>query len=189
MVTKDRQKPSLGAAETPEVEGEGGRPSQLVGMLVTRPHCSDTGKNLIVIVIVIFIVIVIVIADIPSSSAFSGTSVVAHTFGFLCGIMVGATILRDNIKKVKLLYVKQAIHTYFRGGKDGSRLPCGLSSVLVLAQPLVSTLSGQGSSRTSGALGPGPLRAFVKRMISNDCCKDFVKLYFILVFVVTCFAI
>ena len=152
----------------------------------------DKSKLLLLTLLLLLLFLLLLLLLLPTyrhHPHFSGTSVVAHTFGFLCGIMVGATILRDNIKKVKLLYVKQAIHTYFRGGKDGSRLPCGLSSVLVLAQPLVSTLSGQGSSRTSGALGPGPLRAFVKRMISNDCCKDFVKLYFILAFVVTCFAI
>ena len=45
MVTKDRLKPSPGVAETLDFEGEGGQPAQLVGMLVTRPHCSHPGKK------------------------------------------------------------------------------------------------------------------------------------------------
>ena len=89
---------------------------------------------------------------------FSGVSVVAHSFGFVSGLMAGAMVLRDTNETVRQ-HTFQSYYIVFnpqfsRCAKDDSSLWSGVCSSLALEQPLESTLSDQGRSRISGKLGP-----------------------------------
>ena len=89
---------------------------------------------------------------------YSGVSVVAHSFGFVSGLMVGAMVLRDTNETV-WEHTFQSYHIVInlqlsRCAKDDSSLWSGACLSLALEQPLESTLSDQGRLRISGKLGP-----------------------------------
>ena len=89
---------------------------------------------------------------------YSGVSVVAHSFGFVSGLMVGAMVLRDTNETVRQ-HTFQNYHIVInpqlsRCAKDDSSLWSGVCLSLALEQPLESTLSDQGPLRISGKLGP-----------------------------------